>query len=89
MIELFLQGGEERMEQMRRGLAESALSEVENGAHALKSSAAYVGAHEVSELVARMEAMAASGQFEGIPELYEKLTEVYEQTRIELEELLP
>jgi HPt (histidine-containing phosphotransfer) domain-containing protein len=55
MIRLFLENAPNRMEQVRKGLAEGNVREAERGVHSLKSSAANVGAVRVSRLAAQME----------------------------------
>jgi HPt (histidine-containing phosphotransfer) domain-containing protein len=59
MIRLFLENAPNRMEQVRKGLAEGNVREAERGVHSLKSSAANVGALRVSRLAAQMEDDAA------------------------------
>jgi HPt (histidine-containing phosphotransfer) domain-containing protein len=59
MIRLFLENAPNRMEQVRKGLAEGNAREAERGVHSLKSSAANVGAMRVSRLAAQMEDHAA------------------------------
>ena len=59
MIRLFLENAPNRMEQVRKGLAEGNVREAERGVHSLKSSAANVGALRVSRLAALMEDHAA------------------------------
>jgi HPt (histidine-containing phosphotransfer) domain-containing protein len=59
MIRLFLENAPNRMEQVRKGLAEGNVREAERGVHSLKSSAANVGAMRVSRLAAQMEDHAA------------------------------
>ena len=61
MLRLFLENAPIRLEQVRRGLAEGSLKDAERGVHSLKSSAANVGAVQVSRLAAQMESLAAGG----------------------------
>ena len=55
MIRLFLENAPERLEQVRKGIADGSLKDAERGVHSLKSSAANVGAARVSRLAAAME----------------------------------
>jgi HPt (histidine-containing phosphotransfer) domain-containing protein len=61
MLRLFLENAPIRLEQVRKGLAEGSLKEAERGVHSLKSSAANVGAVQVSRLAGEMESLAAGG----------------------------
>ncbi len=62
MIRLYLENTPERLEQIAGGLAPGGdLDEVHRGAHSLKSSSANLGAMQVSELSARLEATAKEG----------------------------
>ena len=61
MIRLFLENAPERLEQVRKGIADGSLKDAERGVHSLKSSAANVGAARVSRLAAAMEDLAAGG----------------------------
>ena len=73
MLRLFLENSGERMEQIAHGLEEGTATLVEIGAHALKSSAANVGATAVNELSARMEQLASEQDLDGAGELHEGL----------------
>lgn len=61
MIRLFLENAPNRLEQVRRGVADGNVREAERGVHSLKSSAANVGAMKVSRLAGRMEDLASGG----------------------------
>lgn len=63
MIRLFLDNAEVRIEQIGTGLAEGDPRTVERGGHALKSSAANVGAREVRDIAAHIEAAGTRGDF--------------------------
>ena len=77
MIRLFLENSPERLEQIRRGLEEGPLSVAERGAHSLKSSAANVGAREVSRIAQEMEDAASEGDGDRVHELQPFLVEAH------------
>src|SRR5688572_11619211 len=66
MIRLFLENAPVRIEQVRKGLAEGSLKDAERGVHSLKSSAANVGAMQLSKRAAHMESLAAAGDGAGV-----------------------
>jgi two-component system, sensor histidine kinase and response regulator len=66
MIKLFLENAPTRLDQVRKGLAESNVKDAERGVHSLKSSAANVGAMRVSRLAAQMEDHAARGDLASV-----------------------
>ena len=66
MVRLFLENAPVRLEQVRKGLAEGSLKDAERGVHSLKSSAANVGAVQLSKLAAHMENLAAGGDSAGV-----------------------
>lgn len=55
MVALFLETSQDRISQLRQGLAEQTLDEAERAAHSLKSSAANVGATHLQRLSADLE----------------------------------
>ena len=73
MIRLFLENAPTRMEQVRVGLDGGALADAERGVHSLKSSAANVGAVQVSRLAAQMEGLAAGGDHAAVAALLPSL----------------
>ena len=66
MVRLFLENAPVRLEQVRKGLADGSLKDAERGVHSLKSSAANVGAMQLSKLAAHMESLAAGGDSAGV-----------------------
>jgi HPt (histidine-containing phosphotransfer) domain-containing protein len=66
MIKLFLENAPVRIEQVKKGLADGSLKDAERGVHSLKSSAANVGAVQLSKLAAQMESLAAGGDGAGV-----------------------
>ena len=59
MVRLFLDTSQERVDQVRQGLAVGTLEEAERGAHSLKSSAGNLGATRLQEISATMEDLLA------------------------------
>lgn len=85
MVRLFLENSVTRMDQIRGGAESGDLTEAEQGAHSLKSSAANVGAQEVRTLAAEMEGLASAGDLEGLKGLVPRLNEAYASARARLE----
>ena len=77
MVKLFLENAPVRLEQVRKGLSEGNLKDAERGVHSLKSSAANVGAMQVSKLAAHMEDLAASGDSAGVAQQMPGLEAAY------------
>lgn len=74
MLRLFLDNSRVRLESMQQSLAEAGdLDELHRGAHSLKSSAANVGAMEVSALAGRLEAAAEARDLAASGPLYRDL----------------
>jgi len=88
MVELFLQVAPERVEAIRSGLGKDDLTNVERGAHSLRSSAGNLGADRVRELAGRIEELAALGNREGLTPLVEELETNFRATVEELEAIL-
>ena len=84
MLRLFLENAPIRIDQVRKGLAEGSLKDAERGVHSLKSSAANVGAVQVSKLAAHMENLAADGDVVGVTQHLPRLEAAYAaaQTRL-------
>lgn len=55
MVALFLETSEDRITQLRQGLADHSLDDAERAAHSLKSSAANVGATRLHQVSATLE----------------------------------
>lgn len=78
MLRLFLENAKERLEQVRAGLAPGGdLDEAHRSAHALKSSAANLGAMQVSALSAELEASTGAGDLERSRQLADALVEAH------------
>ena len=77
MLKLFLENAPMRLEQVRKGLAEGKLKDAERGVHSLKSSAANVGAVQVSKLAAHMESLAAGGDSAAVAQQLPTLEAAY------------
>lgn len=75
MIRLYLENSSKRMDQIRTGLESREDGVVERGAHSLRSSAANLGAREVSRLAGEMEDAASKGDLDAAGALLERLTE--------------
>ena len=89
MLRLFLENSRVRLDAMREALPDGGdLDEVHRGAHSLKSSAANVGAMEMSGIAAQLEATADSGDRAGSAVLFAELTRAYEVAEVRLQSVL-
>lgn len=74
IVRLYLENAAERLRQIDSGLApDGSLGDAGAGAHALKSSAANVGADRVSRLAAELEEAAHEGDVERARAIHESL----------------
>ncbi len=85
IVQLFLDHGPVRMDQIRGAMDGEDLEAPERGAHSLKSSAANVGAHHVHKVASDVELAASDGDLQRVRELSPKLEEAYAQATRELE----
>lgn len=79
MIQLFLENSSERLSQIDGGLERGDARAVERAAHSLKSSAANIGALEVSRLSQQVEDLAGVGELEGASALRAPLRDAYQR----------
>ncbi len=85
IVQLFLDHGPVRMDQIRGAMDGDDLEAPERGAHSLKSSAANVGAHHVHKVASEVELAASGGDLQRVRELIPNLEEAYAQATRELE----
>jgi HPt (histidine-containing phosphotransfer) domain-containing protein len=85
MIDLFLEHAPYRIEAARAGLGRADSRELYRAAHSLKSTSANVGAWQLQELAARLEALAAAGGGGDAEWLVGEVEECYSQVRGRLE----
>ena len=85
IVQLFLDHGPVRMDQIRGAMDSEDLEAPERGAHSLKSSAANVGAHHVHKVASDVELAASGGDLQRVRELIPDLEEAYTQATRELE----
>ena len=85
IVQLFLDHGPVRMDQIRGAMDGEDLEAPERGAHSLKSSAANVGAHHVHKAASEVELAASDGDLQRVRELIPNLEEAYAQATRELE----
>ncbi len=89
MLRLYLENAQERLVQIEGGLAgEGDLDESYRGAHSLKSSAANLGAMQVSELAGRLEAVAKGGDAAGARTLFDELVAAHAVADAQLKHVL-
>ena len=69
IVQLFLDHGPVRMDQIRGAMDGEDLEAPERGAHSLKSSAANVGAHHVHRVASEVELAASGGDLQGVRDL--------------------
>ena len=88
MLNLFLEHGPERVEQIRSGIESGTLEEAQRGAHSLKSSAGNLGARRLQAGAAEMEGLAGEGDLKGVQALLPELGTAFRDARSSLEEVL-
>ncbi len=88
MVHLFLDNSPTRLEQIRTGVQEGEARNAERGAHSLKSSAANVGAMELSRIAARIEEIASRGDLDAVEAERPSLEAAFERVRERLESTL-
>ena len=84
IVQLFLEHGPSRMEQIRAAIEGEDLDAPERGAHSLKSSAANVGAQHVQRFASEVELAASGGDLQTVRDLIPNLEEAYAQATREL-----
>jgi HPt (histidine-containing phosphotransfer) domain-containing protein len=89
MIDLFLDLGEDRLEQIRSGTRDGEVEQVERAAHSLKSSAANLGAQRLRAAAAALEAAAIAREHEDIERLSAALPDAYAETVTQLKQARP
>ncbi len=84
IVQLFLENGPSRMDQIRAAVDGEDLDAPERGAHSLKSSAANVGAQHVQRFASEVELAASGGDLQTVRNLIPNLEEAYAQATREL-----
>ena len=84
IVQLFLENGPARMDQIRVAIDGEDLDAPERGAHSLKSSAANVGAQHVQRFASEVELAASGGDLQTVRDLIPNLEEAYAQATREL-----
>ena len=87
MIQLFIENGPMRMDQIRTVLADGDVDQPERGAHSLKSSAANLGAERVRRIADEIEIAASDGEAERVRELLPDLEEAFAEALAELKKM--
>ncbi len=85
IVQLYLEHGPARMDQIRGAMDEDDLEVPERGAHSLKSSAANVGAHHVHRVANEVELAASDGDLQRVRDLIPDLEQAFAQAVQELE----
>ncbi|QIN81618.1 PAS domain S-box protein [Rubrobacter tropicus] len=75
LIEMFLENASEHLRDLKRAAGKGEDSAVELAAHALKGSAANMGARRMSQLASRLQAAGATGDRDAVPGLIDRLEE--------------
>lgn len=78
MIDLFLTHAQERLDQIREGIATGDSTKAETGAHTLKSSAGNVGAQRVQALAMDAEALAEAGNMADVEAILPQLQKEFD-----------
>lgn len=87
-LRLFLERSSVLIEQISAARTSGDLAVMKGAAHQLKSSSASIGAFALSDLLARIEALASSGGGD-LPETLEELAPVYRKTCDAIQAALP
>jgi HPt (histidine-containing phosphotransfer) domain-containing protein len=85
IVQLFLDNGPTRMDQIRDAMNTDDLDGPERGAHSLKSSAANVGAQQVQKVASEVELAASGGDLQRVRDLIPNLEQAYAEATRELE----
>ncbi len=85
IVQLFLDNGPKRVEQIRGAMDNEDLTEPERGAHSLKSSAANVGAQHLQKISSELELAASQGELQRVRDLIPKLEQAFAQAAGALE----
>ena len=88
IIQLFLDNGPLRMEQIRDAMNGDDLEGPERGAHSLKSSAANVGAQHLQKAASEIELAASGGDLQRVRDLIPDLDQAFAQAVQELEAIV-
>lgn len=86
-IDVFLEDLPTRIDRIRKAAASKTPAEIKSAAHALKGSAASVGAVLVSGLCAQLEAIGRAGSTEGVEDLVAAIEPEVVRAREELTKL--
>jgi HPt (histidine-containing phosphotransfer) domain-containing protein len=89
MIRLFLELGPDRMETLRKGLADRDLDALGSTAHSLKSSAANLGAERLRLGAATLEEACRRGEGGEVDQLVHALEEAFQETAEALRRVEP
>lgn len=87
MVRLFLKNSGRRMDQIRVGASSGPISEAEQGAHSLKSSAANIGAERVRTLTSEIETAAVEEDVDAVSQLLGDLEPAFAAVIAELESI--
>jgi CheY-like chemotaxis protein/HPt (histidine-containing phosphotransfer) domain-containing protein len=82
LIELFLDGAPERLNQLSQSLKDPA--QLEFHAHAIKSMALNLGAKRLVQLAQKLEDLGRAGAIDGAPPIFQELQSVFGQTKAHL-----
>lgn len=88
IIKLFLDNAAEKLEAISTASDSTDLRELELHSHALKSSAANIGARQLSEIAAKLEHAAMEGLTDQIVPIVTELQSAYKTAKILLEQEL-
>ncbi len=88
IVQLFLENGPSRVEQICEAMDEEDLTIPERGAHSLKSSAANVGARQLQALAGEIELAASDGDLGRVRELVPDLEEAFARATEALETMV-
>ena len=88
VLSMFIEQGEQQMEEIKAALAANQIQELGSQAHKLKGSALNIGAEELAETCRQMEMKGRENDGSGMKELVEKLIRDFESAKKALSEYL-
>jgi HPt (histidine-containing phosphotransfer) domain-containing protein len=88
LIQMYLQDGPQKLEEIRDGLAQKDYDRVERAAHSLKGSAGNLGAILVQRDCEELQLASRQHSLEGIRDGVTKLRDHYEEAQVALRNLL-
>lgn len=85
LFDIFVEDSPARLEEMQKALKQNMFENLRHAAHALKGSAAAIGARRLSEICLKIQKDCDGKTFEKLPELLKEAGEIFKATRTAVE----